>query len=516
MKKLSKMTKIIFTFLIAVVMTITSVINTNAAAETIQLGPATKTPTYIAGVSFSYKVTTDGRYLYCLNIHKSTAQNIRATLVKNSSVINGGVVYILQNGYPNKSITGDKDKDYYITQTALWWYLDNTTGSTNLGEQFKEEASDPHGLRQHIINLVNEAVKHKNDKSEAKEIKLAIDAIGGKSMTLKDNYYTSNEIKATDIKNLGSYNVTLENAPSGTIIEKNGQTTNYSGAFSVNANETFKVKVPASAVNTSSSIKVVAKAKGIVRYTASEYKPDDDDMQHIALFEKEEKEVSSNITLDISTSKVSIIKVDTNTKQPLAGAKFVLKNANGKELASWTSTTSAHIIRNLANGEYTVEEVEAPTGYILNKNITKFTVTDTNRDLKITVENAPKKVVVNIVKIDQETKQPLSGAVLVVKKADGTEVARFTTTTNPYVLTDLPNGTYTVEEVSAPAGYVLNTEKISFTIDDNHLSHQISFVNAKETPVPNTASTASIIMIMLGLGILGFGIKYITKNAKRI
>ena len=126
------------------------------------------------------------------------------------------------------------------------------------------------------------------------------------------------------------------------------------------------------------------------------------------------------------------------------------------------------------------------------------------------------QVVVNIVKIDQETKQPLSGDVLVVKKADGTEVARFTTTTNPYVLTDLPNGTYTVEEVSAPAGYVLNTEKITFTIDDDHLSHQISFVNAKETPVPDTASTASIIMIMLGLGILGFGIKYITKNAKRI
>ena len=35
---------------------------------------------------------------------------------------------------------------------------------------------------------------------------------------------------------------------------------------------------------------------------------------------------------------------------------------------------------------YTDEEVEAPTGYILNKNITKFTVTDTNRDLKITIE----------------------------------------------------------------------------------------------------------------------------------
>ena len=516
MKKLSKMTKTIFTLMIAVIITITSVINTNAASETIQLGQAYKTQSYIAGVSFSYKVTTDGKYLYCLNIHKETAQNVQATLVKNSSYINGGVVYILKNGYPNKSITGDKDKDYYITQTALWWYLDKTTGSTNLGEQFKQDGSDPHGLRQHVINLVNEGYNHRNDNIETKELKLAIDAVGGKSMTLSNNYYVSNEIKATAIQNLNSYNVTLENAPAGTVIEKAGQAINYTGAFNVKANETFRVKVPAASINATASIKVVAKAKGVTRYTAFEYKPADNNMQHVALFEKEEKEVSSNITLDISTSKVSILKVDANTKQPLAGAKFVLKDANGKEITSWTSTNSAHIIRNLANGNYTIEEVEAPIGYVLNKNVTKFAVTDTNRDIKITVENTAKKVVVNIIKIDQATRAPLAGAILVVKKADGTEIARFTTTNEPYVLTDLANGTYTVEEVSAPAGYILNTEKITFTVDENHLSHQISFVNAKETPVPDTASASSLIMIMLGLGILGFGIKYITKNAKRI
>ena len=516
MKKISKITKTIFTILIAVIITITSVISTNAASETIQLGQATKTQSYIAGVSFSYKVTTDGKYLYCLNIHKETAQNVQATLVKNSSYINGGLVYILNNGYPNKSITGDKDKDYYITQTAVWWYLDKTTGSTNLGEQFKQDGADPHGLRQDVINLVNEGYNHRNDPIEAKELKLAIEAIGGTSMKASNKYFVSNEIKATTIQNIGSYNITLENAPAGTIIEKAGQETTYSGAFKVNANESFKVKVPTSAVNTTSSIKVIAKAKGVTRCTAYEYKPADNNMQHVALFEKETKEVSSEITLDISTSKVSITKVDAATKQPLAGAKLVLKDANGKEITSWISTTNTHVIKHLKNGDYTVEEVEAPAGYTLNKNVTHFTITDTNRDIKITIENAAKKVVVNIIKVDQATNAPLAGAVLVVRRADGTEIARFTTTNEPYVLTDLANGTYTVEEVSAPAGYILNTEKISFTVDENHMTHQITFINAKETTVPNTASAAPIAMILLGLGIIGFGIKYITKNAKRI
>ena len=38
------------------------------------------------------------------------------------------------------------------------------------------------------------------------------------------------------------------------------------------------------------------------------------------------------------------------------------------------------------------------------------------------------------------------------------------------VLTDLANGTYTVEEESAPAGYVKNNAKQTFTIDDEHLT----------------------------------------------
>ena len=65
-------------------------------------------------------------------MHTNTAQNTTATLVKNSSIIDNGLIYILRNGYPEKSITGDNDKDYYITQTAVWWYLDEVTNQLAL------------------------------------------------------------------------------------------------------------------------------------------------------------------------------------------------------------------------------------------------------------------------------------------------------------------------------------------------------------------------------------------------
>ena len=501
--KMAKMTKKVLALIVAISIIVGSVETVNAVSETIQLGEAPYVKErYIANVGFYHKQTTSGQELYCLNIHKSTAKNTTAKLVKNSNNIDGGIVYILKNGYPNKSITGNKDKDYYITQTAVWWYLDETRGTSNLGEQFKNNGTvtaNGKGMREKIKQLVTEAKAHKNDSINPSDAALAISA-SQTTMTIKDKYYTSGDIKATKATNISEYIVTLTNAPSGTKIEKaDGTVTDYNGEFKVSANQSFKVKVPVTALKTiTSEITVTAKATGTTQYTAYEYQPTNTAMQNVALLEKVTKNVSSAIKLNIDSSRVTVFKVDTNTKKIIAGAKLVLKDASGNTVASWTSTINGHGIR-----------------YLVNKNVTKFTIDDTHRDIKITFENAPKKVVVTITKVDQETNSPLAGAVLVVRDSTGKEVARFTTTTDSYTLTDLSNGTYTVEEESAPAGYIKSSQKVSFTIDDQHLSHQINFVNAKETIVPNTASSSSIILTILGIAILGSGIAYVYKNSKK-
>ena len=55
---------------------------------------------------------------------------------------------------------------------------------------------------------------------------------------------------------------------------------------------------------------------------------------------------------------------------------------------------------------------------------------------------------------------------------------------------------------------------MKFTVDEDHMSHQIVFANVKEVPVPDTASSTPIIMIILGIVITGIGINYIVKNKK--
>lgn len=415
--------------IVTLVISLASTTKVYAAADSIQLGSASYAGNYIAGVYFSDKKTTDGKYLYCLDMPKTTAQNVKATLVSNSKYTDGGLVYILKNGYPNKSITGDNQKDYYITQTAVWWYLDEVHGTTNLGDQFKNSGSDSYGLRKYVKNLVTEGVKHKGDSTSLANTKLKL-STSDITMKLKDNYYVSDAIKASVAENVSTYKVTLSGAPAGTIIEKNDTKSNYNGEFSVNKDESFKIMVSKDKMTEKSlSIKINATAVGTAQYKAYEYQPVDKSMQNVALLEKTAVSVTSALTLQI-----------------------------------------------------TKEE----------------------------------KPVISIIKVDQETQQPLANATLVIKNSKGENVYKFNTTTNPEIITEITEyGTYTIEEVSAPEGYIKSDRKISFTIDENHLSHQITFENAKEVYVPNTANTSSIIMIILGIVMLGAGIEVVYKNRKK-
>ena len=217
MKSMKKIKNLLFSLLVVTLIGVTA-ISVNAAAKTIQLGTAKKITTpYIGGVVFSTKITTDGRYLYCVDMHRTTASNTSATLVKE---MDRGVAEIIRNGYPNKSITGNAEKDYYITQTAVWWYLDETTGSSNLGNEFKKNGSDAYGMRSKVKELVNLGKQYRNTAQPTTTFEMSN---SDNSLKLSDGYYVSQPIKVTNMNNVESYSVTMENAPEGTlIVDKSG------------------------------------------------------------------------------------------------------------------------------------------------------------------------------------------------------------------------------------------------------------------------------------------------------
>ena len=77
-----------------------------------------------------------------------------------------------------------QDKDYYITQTAIWWYLDSTQGTSNLGNGFKVTDSDPYDMRKLIKNLVNEGIAHRYDKQDETQPTLSLS--GDDNLTLEN------------------------------------------------------------------------------------------------------------------------------------------------------------------------------------------------------------------------------------------------------------------------------------------------------------------------------------------
>ena len=425
---------------------------------------------YIDDWNYAKLTSSLGGYVYCRDFHKGIPYNVTMTLEGEAPA---PIAYILSNGFPRTSITGDSDVDYYITQAALWWYMDLHMGTNNLPESFKSTGPDPLGLRTHILNLIHGAEQVTEYATPAIQV---VNNDSTLNLSEDKTYYESSAMSVNTLYTTGNYNVTLEGAPEGTVVVNAN-----SGATSTSFanNESFKVKIPVDNVDIGNlNITVKVSATGSIN-KAYMYKSSDPTKQSVfgsALY-PETSTVEDQTTLTLDTSKVTITKIDEDTNQPLAGAEFVIKDSEGKEIATWTSTTNSYVIKNLPNGTYTLQETKAPDGYELNDKIVEFTITDTNRNISIRFKNKKIEKKATIIKIDSATKNPVAGATLVVKNSVGEEVVTFTTTTEPYVLNDIADGTYTVEEIAAPEGYQKTDEIYEFTIDNNNRDVTVTIEN---------------------------------------
>ena len=291
---MKKIAKIATGLILAFIALITTMTNVNAAPSQIGIATSRKiNNAYIEGLTFSYKYCSDGKYLYCLNRHKNTASNVMANYVPNSYYIDGGLTYILKIGYPEKSITGDQEKDYYITQTAVWLYLDKTHGTNNLNGGIKSTPQNA-AILNHVNNLVNQGLAHRNDPTGVQEVKLAL-TTNSNNLTIQDNYFVSSDIRVASSQNINTYKVTLSNAPSGTVISQNGKDFTYTGAFNVGINDTLRIKVPTSSVSSKTEITLNAEAAGNTTMVAYEYQPVDTSMQNVVIVGKETPTTGANL-----------------------------------------------------------------------------------------------------------------------------------------------------------------------------------------------------------------------------
>ena len=196
-------------------------------------------------------------------------------------------------------------------------------------------------------------------------------------------------------------------------------------------------------------------------------------------FEVTENTKNLQITMKNVQNEILIGKVDADTKAYISGAELRLVNASGTEIRKWTSTNSLYSIKGLATGTYYLEETKAPAGYIRNTERIEIVVNENTTTATYTMEN--QSVSVRIGKIDKDTKQLVAGATLELLDENRDVISTWQTSTNYQLFNDLQEGKYYVREKSAPAGYILNSETVEFTVDATHTSFVVELENEQTT-----------------------------------
>ena len=141
---------------------------------------------------FTFYATEDGIRVYSLDLKWDATRSDQ--VMRLTSQYDAGLQYILEHGYPNTAITGNSDADKYITQAAIWWYMDEES----LSDEFRNASSntDTAGLiPSHIIPLVKgarQAVLDDDSKGAGSHI-FAIENTNDTGFTLSDDglYYES-------------------------------------------------------------------------------------------------------------------------------------------------------------------------------------------------------------------------------------------------------------------------------------------------------------------------------------
>ena len=250
-------------------------------------------------------------------------------------------------------------------------------------------------------------------------------------------------------------------------------------------------------------------------------------------------------------SYVKVIKVDSESGNviPYEGAGFEIYDSNGQKISmtfSYPTPTTIDVFYTnsegylitpevLPYGEYSLVEVQAPVGYVLDSTPVAFTISEENSEeekaltiVKVTKENTPQKGKISVrktgdifssvtalgsaISVDengeihesgQTTYTPvfeekgLAGAVFEVTAAEdiitpdgtiranaGDVVAEITTDENGYAESDLLYlGKYEIKEISAPFGYVQNTE--SQFVELTYAGQEIAVLDTVNTSFVN-------------------------------
>ena len=120
-------------------------------------------------------------------------------------------------------------------------------------------------------------------------------------------------------------------------------------------------------------------------------------------------------------------------------------------------------------GTITIQETKAPVGYFINNDVFVRKITPNGVSESVSTYNQPeileKVIKFNIKKVQVGTTTPVSGAVFLHTKPDGTTESLTTDEKGEITITGLETGIHKIKESKAPDGYQLNTNEVVFEVE---------------------------------------------------
>ena len=172
-----------------------------------------------------------------------------------------------------------------------------------------------------------------------------------------------------------------------------------------------------------------------------------------------------------------VVKQDSVTKKPLEGVQFKIVYADGSYVDAaggtlsstglyWTDKDGKITISGIS-GTVVVTEVETIPGYTIDENTRTQTVTVNPNDTQtLYFYNTPAGGL-QIIKSDESSGKRISGVRFEVRKVNGEIVGTYTTDSDGVIyLPEIESGWYTVTELKAAPGYLLDTASHRIEVKD--------------------------------------------------
>ena len=266
---------------------------------------------------------------------------------------------------------------------------------------------------------------------------------------------------------------------------------------------------------------------------------------------------------------VEFTKVDAeHTDTGLEGAKFALytdENAttayekNGEAVTATSGKDGKVTFTELPyRSTYYMKEIQAPSGYVLD-NSTIYTISITVNGTEVTtrilkadgseisdlkIKNTAIETELTFYKKSKTkngTEISLDGAVFEIKRLEGSEYkkvtdiigvdstkSQFTIPAEGIKLTKIKDGTYQIREITAPAGYNLLTEPISFVIENGLLKQSktevvtldpanktVTIFNTAGIQLPETGGMGTLMTTMSGMALMLIALGYLVLVKRR-